>query len=343
MTHPARFAVIALLAVCGLTASRVSGTDLSPDAARNHAPAPATKPVPQNAPAHAPANGPAGASGSTGSAKNAAPAAALKLQPLSAKPAAEAKPPTAAEAEPEAPSANKVLKMLAEGNARWVKNETIDPNTDPDRRAATASGGQKPIATILTCSDSRLPIERMFDRGVGELFVVRVAGNVVGSEMAGTVEYGLGHLHTPVLIVMGHTKCGAVAATVSNADVHGHIKTIINEIRPAADRARRQNPSAPEADLVSAAVRENVWQSIYDLLKASDEVRRLVSEGEITIVGAVADIATGKVEFMGEHPWQSELLSSLNHTKTDQAPAEPAKPEADQHAEAPEAKNPHGH
>lgn len=237
------------------------------------------------------------------------------------------------EAKDEAMMPAAVLQMLAEGNERWVKNTPTAPNTDPARRASVAENGQKPMVTVLTCADSRLPVERMFDRGVGEVFVVRVAGNVIGDELTGTIEYGLGHLKTPLLVVMGHTKCGAVAAAASNADVHGKVRTIIQDITPAVERARQQNPGADVATLTSAAIRENVWQTIFDLLRTSDDVRTMVASGQVQVVGAIADISTGKVEFMGPHPWQSELVRALNAqpagasatTTSATAIAEPAK------------------
>jgi len=218
-------------------------------------------------------------------------------------------------------SADEAIAMLREGNERWVKDSGKNPNTDPARRSAVAEQGQTPFATIITCADSRLPVERIFDRGVGELFVVRVAGNVAGQSETGTVEYGVGHLHTPLIVVLGHTKCGAVAAAASGAEVHGNLAGLISRITPAVDRARRLAPGADDATLVSAAIRENVWQTVFDLLKSSGELRDAASEGKVQIVGAVCDISTGKVEFLGSHPWQSELLTALNTTGAAQATA----------------------
>ncbi len=209
-------------------------------------------------------------------------------------------------------TADEALSMLMEGNARWVSNRVDAPATNPERRGATATGGQHPFATIITCADSRLPVERMFDRGVGELFVTRVAGNIAGPSETGTIEYGVGHLHTPLLVVMGHAKCGAVAAAAADARVHGQVAGILARVAPAVDRAKRQNPSLKGDELVAAAVKENVWQTVFDLLKQSDELRAQVQQGELRIVGAVCDISTGHVEFMGEHPWQSELMTALN-------------------------------
>src|SRR5688572_3946938 len=109
------------------------------------------------------------------------------------------------------------LMLLKEGNARYASGKSQHPHLDAERRSSTVSQGQEPFATILACSDSRDPVELIFDRGVGDLFVVRVAGNVAGISELASVEYGVGHLNTPLLIVMGHTKCGAVTAVVKGA------------------------------------------------------------------------------------------------------------------------------
>lgn len=208
-------------------------------------------------------------------------------------------------------TADQALTLLTEGNTRWVSNSPLAPNTESSRRAEVAENGQKPFVTVLTCADSRLPVERIFDRGVGDVFVVRVAGNVAGDSETGTIEYGVGHLKTPLLVVMGHTKCGAVAAAASGADVHGHIAELVSQITPAVERAKRANPSLTGADLAAASVKENVWQTVFQLFKNSPEFLEAVQGGKLKVVGAVCDISTGKVEWMGEHPWQSELIAAF--------------------------------
>ena len=210
------------------------------------------------------------------------------------------------------PPAQAALAMLQAGNGRWVTNATLSPHTEPDLRRTLAMNGQTPSVSILTCADSRIPVERVFDAGVGDVFVVRVAGNVAGDSEVGTIEYGVGHLHTPLLVVMGHTKCGAVAAAASGAELHGMVGKLVAHIAPAVDRAQRQNPDATEQEIVAAAVRENVWQTVFDLYRASPECRDLVESGRLTVVGAVLDISTGRVDWLGEHPWETEILSALN-------------------------------
>jgi carbonic anhydrase len=206
---------------------------------------------------------------------------------------------------------DRALTMLKEGNERWVKDSPTHPNTESSRREILAKDGQKPFATILTCSDSRLPVERLFDRGAGDVFVVRVAGNTAGSSETGTIEYGVGHLNTPLLVVMGHGKCGAVGAAASGGEVHGKVADIIHAIEPAVERAHRNHPDVEGDEFTAHAIKENVWQSIFDLLKQSEATREKVVKGDVRIIGAVCDITTGKVEWLGEHPWQAELMDAL--------------------------------
>ena len=209
-------------------------------------------------------------------------------------------------------TADAAQALLKEGNLRWSSGRTTSPNVDSERMNALADQGQTPFATIITCSDSRIPVERVFDRGVGDLFVIRVAGNRAGDSETGTVEYGVEHLKTPLLVVMGHSKCGAVAAAASKAQLHGKVAQLVAGIEPAVERARRLNPGADEKELATLAIRENVWQTVFDLYRTSSTVRAMVEKGDVKVVGAVYDIATGKVEFLGEHPWQQELISAMN-------------------------------
>ncbi|HEX2838339.1 MAG TPA: carbonic anhydrase [Phycisphaerales bacterium] len=266
---------------------------------------------------------------------HAAPAAKPTAKnPSKAQPAPAPVPAHAAAADSISP--DEALALLQEGNQRWADGEPTNPNTDADRREDLAAHGQKPFVTVLTCADSRIPVERVFDRGVGEVFTVRVAGNVAGESEAGTIEYGVGHLKTGLLVVMGHTKCGAVAAACSGAQVHGKVASLIQHVTPAVERARKNNPGASESELATLTERENVWQSVYDLLKSSDEVREMVAAKNLKVVGAIYDISTGKVEFMGEHPWQTELVAAIDsasqHAGTTMTVAvEADEPETDNH------------
>jgi len=218
----------------------------------------------------------------------------------------------APEAAPAGPTVDDALTLLKEGNARFVAGKAEHPNQDAARLTATASG-QKPFATVLTCSDSRVSPELVFDRGIGELFVIRVAGNVTDVDEAGTIDYGVGHLGTPLIVVMGHAKCGAVTAVVKKADVHGDIARLVDNIAPAVDDARAANPALDMDALVAASIKANVFRSMRDLIARSREVRELVAAGKVRVVGAVYDLATGQVEWVGPHPAQAELMTAAEH------------------------------
>lgn len=222
-------------------------------------------------------------------------------------------------------------KRLEQGNQRFMAGKAEHPRIDILRRVETATQGQKPFATILTCSDSRVPPEYIFDQGVGDIFVIRVAGNIAGTSEAATIEYGTEHLGTPLLVVMGHKSCGAVSATVQKAEVHGSLPKLVERIVPAVEAARAKQPNATGTDLLNAAIKANVMQSIADLLHGSDIVRHLVSEAKLTIVGAVYDIETGKVDWLGPHPEQSGLLAGGSPEAHDGhgEHAEPERPKPD--------------
>lgn len=228
--------------------------------------------------------------------------AALAIAFVLSPPAAFA---TAPQAGSSGPTPDQALEMLKEGNARYVAGALTSPNVSQARRDET-KGGQHPFASILGCSDSRAPIELVFDRGIGDLFVIRVAGNVSDTDEIGTVEYGAGHLGTPLIVVLGHKKCGAVTAVVKGDKVGGSIPQLVDNIIPAARRAKDKRLEGD--DLINRAILENVMQSIADMLARSEEIRHLVASGKVKVVGAVYDLADGQVEWIGEHPDQAKLL-----------------------------------
>ncbi|TSA41634.1 MAG: carbonic anhydrase [Verrucomicrobiales bacterium] len=230
------------------------------------------------------------------------------------------------------------LSLLKEGNMRFTEGKSFHPNLEISRRAELAASGQEPGATILACSDSRDPVELIFDRGVGDLFVVRVAGNVAGLSELATMEYGVTHLGTPLLIVMGHSKCGAVTAAVKGAELHGHLPSLISMIKPAAEKAKS---SGTEEECVPRAIELNVWQQVENIFSHSALIREAAAAGRVQIIGAVYDIGTGKVRWLGQHPEIERLLAEAKSTTdTHESPesnshaAEPAKTSAPANAEA---------
>jgi carbonic anhydrase len=205
---------------------------------------------------------------------------------------------------------NHVYMKLLQGNKAFMEERNAFPHIDNGRRIKTAKNGQTPMATILSCSDSRVPAEYIFDMGIGDIFVIRVAGNIAGKSEIGTIEYGVGHLRTPLLIVMGHTKCGAVTATCNGAHVEGSIVAIVNKIKPAVEYTRKQYRNLPEDEFVLRAIKANVFKAMEDILLNSAEVRKLISGGKLKVVGAIYDIETGKVSDIGVHYRQEQILYS---------------------------------
>ncbi len=188
-------------------------------------------------------------------------------------------------------TAEAAWEELMDGNQRFVAGERADRDF-PSRRVDLIEG-QHPFATIITCSDSRVPPELLFDQGLGDVFIIRNAGNVVDGIELGSIEYGVHHLHTPVLVVLGHQSCGAVTAAVEGG-AGGNIGSIMDEINPAVETARKTNKTGKE--LVEEAVDENMRLVIENILEKSPVTKELVNNGELTIVGAKYFFDTGKVE-----------------------------------------------
>lgn len=203
---------------------------------------------------------------------------------------------------------NQVIERLFKGNERFAEEVSVHPHYDIETRMKTAREGQKPLASILSCSDSRVPPEAIFDVGVGDLFVVRVAGNIADRSEIGSLEYGAGHLGTPLIIVIGHSRCGAVTAVVQKADIKGNILSIVDNIKPAVASVQVQFKTINEADLIDKSIKANVWQSIEDILKHSAEIRSLIKEGKLKVIGAFYDIETGKITNAGVHFRQEQII-----------------------------------
>jgi|GEM_PF-268389 len=203
---------------------------------------------------------------------------------------------------------------LKAGNARYSAGESNHPNISSERftQAGSENQGDHAIATVITCSDSRVPVELLFDAGVMDLFVIRVAGNVCDTDEIGSIEYGLAHVNTPLLVVLGHTQCGAVTAVTNAETGHPHqlernIPPLIDNIKPAVRRALDSCSGCDTDTVVEHAIQENVWQSIEDLFQDSPVTRNLVNEGKVKVVGAIYNVGTGQVEWLDESPVASIL------------------------------------
>ena len=183
------------------------------------------------------------------------------------------------------------LGQLKVGNERFVKNASAPVSLSAFTRQTLAKG-QTPYAMVLSCADSRVPPEYVFNTGLGELFVVRVAGEVVDRSILATLEYGAEHLHIPLLVVMGHESCGAVKAVVENAEVAGpNLAYMVKAIRAGVTR-----PNAERTE-IKDAILANVEQSINDVLTGSEILRHAVDGGGLQIVGAYYELGTGQVTF----------------------------------------------
>lgn len=178
------------------------------------------------------------------------------------------------------------LKALLEGNARFAAGRASNPNRTLERLQELGTR-QEPFAAVLTCCDSRLPVEILFDQGFGDVFVARVAGNVASSEIIGSLEYATAVLGAKLVLVLGHTACGAVQATMEAQAVPGQIGSLYPYIHPAVDRARGQG--------VDAVVRENVLGQVDILRSASTVLAAAVREGRVEVTGGTFDFRTGLV------------------------------------------------
>ena len=206
------------------------------------------------------------------------------------------------------------MNMLKEGNARFVSGKRSYPNQGNVRLEETKKG-QHPFVTILSCSDSRVPVEHIFDAGIGDIFIIRIAGNVSGIDEIASMEYGTEHLHTPLLVVLGHTSCGAVTAVAKGDKVEGSIPLLVEKIKPAVAKAKKKEGNAFSEKLLDASIRLNVWQAIEDLFKKSHIASHLVKENKLQVVGAIYHLDSGTVEWLGEHPAQKALLDNSKSGK----------------------------
>ncbi len=188
---------------------------------------------------------------------------------------------------------DEALVRLMEGNKRFVAFNSKHPNANANRLAEVAKS-QAPFATIFSCVDSRVPPELVFDRGLGDLFVTRTAGQVPDRAVLGSIEYGAEHLHIPLLMVLGHKYCGAVKATIETVESHGHahgnIAALVEGITPAVEKAR-----AAGGLMLDNVVKANVALTV-ERMKHEPALAEMIKKGEVKVVGAVYNLDTGEVE-----------------------------------------------
>jgi carbonic anhydrase len=199
------------------------------------------------------------------------------------------------------------LQKLKQGNARFINNvRGAEPILSQVRRADFVHG-QNPFAVILGCSDSRVPGEIIFDQGLGDLFVIRVAGNVVAPSQVGSVEFAVERFNTPLVVVLGHTLCGGVGATLDVLQNRARpgsrgLMSIVDRIRPSVEPLLQTELANHPDALMRAAIRANVLASCNQLRHGSEIIERMVAERGVAVVGGVYDLATGEVDFFDGVP-----------------------------------------
>lgn len=207
-------------------------------------------------------------------------------------------------------SAEKAWNLLRDGNERFARALMANPHTSKERRNEVIEA-EHPFAVLLSCSDSRVPAERVVDAGVGDVFSVRVAGNAAYGDMViGSIEYGVLRGGARLVAVIGHESCDAVKAALSGSGMKDtSIGAMVSHVKPAADNASDKLHDLKGQDLVSEAVERNVLISMKDLLLASPKIADLVRSGEVMVVGGVYSLHTGRISWLGEHPSQKEILA----------------------------------
>jgi carbonic anhydrase len=204
-------------------------------------------------------------------------------------------------------SALSALERLRAGNRRFVSGERSSDALTSQTRRSEAASGQAPSAIVLGCSDSRVPAEIVFDQGVGDLFVIRVAGNIVASSQVGSVEFAAERFGTPLVVVLGHSQCGAVLATLEQLtrpreDQSRNLRSIVDRVRPSVEPLLATELRHDPAALVRQAVRANVRASANHLRHGSELLEQLIQRSGLLVVGAEYALETGVVEFFDGVP-----------------------------------------
>lgn len=192
-------------------------------------------------------------------------------------------------------SPDKAIELLKEGNSRFTSGNSIQ--RDVLMQAKDSANGQSPFAAVVGCIDSRAPIETLFDASVGDMFVARVAGNVINEDILGSLEYATAAVNTPLIVVLGHTSCGAVNAAIQNVQL-GHVNGLTAKIQKAVVHTKMEHKEADEATVSAKTIEQNAHNGVEEIYMRSTIIRDLVHQGKVKIVPAVYHIDSGKVEFL---------------------------------------------
>lgn len=204
-------------------------------------------------------------------------------------------------------SAREALQRLRAGNERFTSDVRTGDSLRSQARRLELAAGQEPFAAILGCSDSRVPVEMVFDQGLGDLFVIRVAGNIVAPSQVGSVEFAADLFGTRLVVVLGHSSCGAVQATLDElrrpkANQSRNLHSIVNRVRPAVEGLLHNNDIADEVELLRQAVRANIRAAAKQLRSGSRVIEQLIKTDGLLVVGAEYSLESGVVDFFDGAP-----------------------------------------
>lgn len=202
------------------------------------------------------------------------------------------------------------LQKLIEGNNRYVLDKSEKPRQNSARRSETAES-QHPFAIVVTCSDSRVPPEILFDQGIGDLFIIRTAGNVIDSAAIGSIEYAAEHLGVQLIVVLGHERCGAVSAAVKGGEAPGQISTLVKYIEPAVEKAKHIKTGG----LIDNAINENVSNTVEKIAESEPILKELREKGKLKVTGAYYDLDSGAVQFFEDKKEKHEKKEEAAHDK----------------------------
>ncbi len=199
-------------------------------------------------------------------------------------------------------TATEALQNLRDGNRRFVAGNLRTERLANLARRSELAAGQEPFAVILGCSDSRVPVEIIFDQGLGDLFVIRVAGNIVAPSLIGSVEFAAAKFGTRLVVVLGHSNCGAINATLDELQQPApnpsrNLLSIVDRVRPSVEKVFAESAGLPRAELVRRAVRANIESSVKQLRLGSDLIVNLIRNDGLLVVGAEYSLESGQVEF----------------------------------------------
>ncbi len=196
----------------------------------------------------------------------------------------------------EAMTPEKALRKLQEGNARFVEGRML--HRDHADEIASTSGGQNPFALVHGCIDSRTPAERIFDQGIGDIFHTRIAGNVINEDVLGSMEYACGVVGTPLIVVMGHTSCGAIRGAYEGVEM-GNLTGLLEKISPSIEAARSEAASV-DSNFPDLVARTHAKRMLSEILSRSKILKELVEQGKVMVTAAMYDVTSGKAEIFGE-------------------------------------------